>query len=179
MKTKYLDKKNWRRIKHSDYEEILTKYDGQSVLIGCFYIKKVYHPLIINIVGEKVKVVDNNYKWITMMGEDENFSLTVMFDDNDQPLQYYFDINKSHTLELGHARREDMYLDVLALPDGRSEIVDEDDVIRALKQGKMTPEERDFAYKIAYDLENLIQFQFDKVVNRGKFMYQAIMERKQ
>ncbi|OFL48868.1 hypothetical protein HMPREF2767_06995 [Nosocomiicoccus sp. HMSC067E10] len=176
MKTKYLNKKDWRRIRHSDYKEVLTTYEGKKVLIGCYYIHSVYHPLTVTIVGEKIKVADDNYKWITMMGEGDHYSLTVMFDENDEPVQYYFDINKSNTLELGRARREDLYLDVLALPDGRSELVDEDDIIRALKYGKVTPEERDFAYKIASDVERLIDYQFDEVVKSGQFMYE-MMER--
>lgn len=56
-----------------------------------------------------------------------------MYDAQDKPLQYYFDINDENIVEMGEARTHDLYLDVLVLPDGRYELVDEADVKRALK----------------------------------------------
>lgn len=57
-----------------------------------------------------------------------------MYDATDAPLQYYFDINEENILELGQARTHDLYLDVLVLPDGRYELVDEEDAKRALNK---------------------------------------------
>ena len=85
-----------------------------------------------------------------------------MYDERWQEIQYYFDINYSHTLELGKARREDLYLDVLVLPDGRYELVDEDDIKRAFKKGIISEEEKDFAYKTARDLMNEIDKDFSQ-----------------
>src|SRR5699024_12134459 len=47
------------------------------------------------------------------------------------------------------ARRKDIYLDVLALPNGEYELVDEKDIHRALKNRKITEADKDEAYSVA------------------------------
>lgn len=177
MKTKYLDKRKWRRLKRSFYKEVLTSYQETNVLIGALQIKEVKAPLTVKIIDQDVLVVDDHFTWLQIMPEDTNYSMTVMYNDKNNVVQYYFDINKSHTLELGKARREDMYLDVLALPDGRCEIVDEEDVVRAVKNKKMTHEEKEFAYKIANQLVDDINTDFNKFKELAQFAYQKVMER--
>ncbi|MBY8911079.1 hypothetical protein K6L05_15120, partial [Salinicoccus roseus] len=69
--------------------------------------------------------------------------------------------NIEHILELGNARRTDIYLDVLVLPDGRYELVDERDIKRALKRGHITESEHDYAYVVANQLMQDIEVDFD------------------
>ncbi|CAD2070548.1 DUF402 domain-containing protein [Phocicoccus pinnipedialis] len=177
MKTKYLDKRKWRRLKRSSYKEVLTSYQETNVLIGALEIKEVKAPLTVKIIDQEVLVADDHFTWLQIMPENTNYSMTVMYNDKNEVVQYYFDINKSHILELGKARREDMYLDVLALPDGRCEIVDEDDVVRAVKYKKMTTREKEFAYKIAHQLIEEIGNDFDKFKELAQFAYKKVMER--
>src|SRR5699024_11494517 len=73
---------------------------------------------------------------------ERKYSITVMYDEKWQTLQYYFDVNTKHYLELGNARRKDIYLDVLALPNGEYELVDEKDIHRALKNRQITEADR-------------------------------------
>lgn len=162
MKIKYLNKKKWRRLLRSKYDEKIISYQGSDILVGIIYMYKVRDPLVVSVVGEDTLVAANNYKWLQLMPASTNYSITVMYDEKWQEIQYYFDINKSHTLELGNARREDLYLDVLVLPDGRFELVDEDDIKRAFKKGRITAKERDFAYKVANDLMDDIANDFSK-----------------
>lgn len=165
MKTKYLDKRGWRRIIQSDYYETITTIDDEKLLIALIDMKKVRSPLLVNIVDKKVKVVDKDYKWLQIMPEKRPYSLTVMYDDQWNVLQYYFDVNKKHYLELGNARRKDLYLDVLALPDGRFELVDEADLRRAKRQHKISKKQVDEAYNTANHImkkikKNFSQFEF-------------------
>ncbi|WP_035856334.1 MULTISPECIES: DUF402 domain-containing protein [Jeotgalicoccus] len=162
MKLKYLDKKKWRRLVRSKYDETVLTYKGEKILVGMIHMHKVREPLVVPVVGKDTLVAANNYKWMQLLPENRNYSLTVMYDERWTEIQYYFDINYSHTLEPGKARREDMYLDVLALPDGRYELVDEEDIKRALKKGKITKKERDFAYQVANDLMHEIDSNFSQ-----------------
>lgn len=162
MKIKYLDKRGWRRLLRSDYKEKIIDYDGGRVLVGLIDIHKVRSPLTVPILDEKVRVCDNHYKWLQIMSENRNYSITVMYDDNDEVLQYYFDINVEHILELGNARRKDIYLDVLVLPDGRYELVDERDLKRAVKRGNITKDQHDYAYSVANELMDKIEADFSQ-----------------
>lgn len=152
MKTKYLDKKKWRRLVRSKYDETIITCQGEKILAGIIHMHKVREPLSVRVVGEDTLVVANNFKWMQLLPEKRTYSITVMYDEKWQEIQYYFDINYSHTLELGKARRQDLYLDVLVLPDGRYELVDEEDIKRAFKKGVISTKERDFAYRTAREL---------------------------
>lgn len=162
MKTKYLDKRGWRRLLRSDYKEKIIHHDGEEMLVGLLDIHKVRSPLTVPILDKKVRVCDDHYKWLQIMPRDGNYSLTVMYDDNDHVLQYYFDINVEHILELGNARRKDIYLDVLALPDGRYELVDERDIKRAVRRGHITEDQRDYAYSVANQVMQELEVDFNR-----------------
>ncbi len=149
MKMKYLDKRGWRRLLDSTYDELLTRFNGEEFLVGLIDMKKIRSPLVVPVVNKSVKVVDKNYKWLQILPKERNYSITVMYDDNWRVLQYYFDVNMAHYLEPGNARRKDIYLDVLALPDGEYELVDEKDIHRALKNKKITEADKNYAYEVA------------------------------
>lgn len=162
MKTKYLDKKRWRRLVRSKYDETIITINGERILAGMIHMHKVREPLSVPVVGEDTLVVANNFKWMQLLPEKHNYSITVMYDERWQEIQYYFDINYSHTLELGKARRQDLYLDVLVLPDGRYELVDEEDIKRAFKKGIISSKEKDFAYNTAAELMSEIDRDFEQ-----------------
>ena len=162
MKMKYLDKRGWRRLLDSTYDEMLTRFKGEEFLVGLIDMKKIRSPLVVPVVNKSVKVVDKNYKWLQILPRDRKYSMTVMYDENWKVLQYYFDVNTAHYLELGNARRIDVYLDVLALPDGEYELVDEKDIRRALKNNKITEAERNAAYEVARHIMDEIDRDFDQ-----------------
>ena len=162
MKTKYLDKKKGRRLVRSKYDETIITINGEKFLAGMIHMHKVREPLSVPVVGEDTLVVANNFKWMQLLPEKRNYSITVMYDERWQEIQYYFDINYSHTLELGKARRQDLYLDVLVLPDGRYELVDEEDIKRAFKKRIINSEEKDFAYQTANELMDEIDRDFNQ-----------------
>ncbi|WP_411843439.1 DUF402 domain-containing protein [Salinicoccus sp. HZC-1] len=152
MKTKYLDKRGWRRLLQSNYHEKIIQYQGEEILTGIIEIIKVRSPLTVPILNQEVLVCDDGFRWLQILPKNRNYSITVMYDDQWQAVQYYFDINIKHFLELKNARRVDVYLDVLALPDGRYELVDEFDIKRARSRREVSREQYDFAYSAANDV---------------------------
>jgi len=160
MKTKYLDKRGWRRLLQSDYHEKIIQYDGEKILTGIIEIKAVRSPLTVPILNQDVLVCDAGFRWLQILPESRNYSITVMYDKEWNTLQYYFDINFKHFLEPGNARRQDIYLDVLALPVGRYELVDEADLKRAQKRGEVSKEQFDFAYAAACEVMDELERDF-------------------
>ncbi|GAB3066315.1 DUF402 domain-containing protein [Salinicoccus sesuvii] len=176
MKTKYLDKRGWRRLLRSDYKEKIINYDGEKVLVGLIDIHKVRSPLTVPILDKKVRVCDNHYKWLQIMSENRSYSITVMYNDKGEVLQYYFDINTQHILELGKARRKDIYLDVLVLPDGRFELVDERDLKRAIKRGYITKEQHDYAYSVANEVMTKIETDFSQFETFVQYCQKSLIQ---
>ncbi|MHC0553174.1 DUF402 domain-containing protein [Salinicoccus sp. CNSTN-B1] len=74
--------------------------------MGLLEIHKVRSPLTVSILDERVKVCDNRYSWLQILPEKRKYSITVMYDARGKVLQYYFDINIKHILELGNARTQ-------------------------------------------------------------------------
>ncbi len=68
------------------------------------------------------------------------------------PLEYYFDINIKNITQKGNARTVDLCLDVLALPSGEYELVDEDDLMFALESEQITKKQFHEAYMIAHQI---------------------------
>lgn len=97
-------------------------------------------------------IMDNNYKWLEFYDYSSRIKLTAIYDENDEIIEWYFDIAR----EIGKYNEipyeDDMYLDVVVTPNGDIILLDEDELKEALDRKEMTKEEFDEAYKIANDL---------------------------
>lgn len=169
MKVKYIDKRHWRRIIDREYTEVKVNNNKFKGIIGLVTMKKVREPLEVSVAGQNIVVADDNYQWLQILPEKKRYSITVMLDDKGNPLEYYFDINIKNVTQKGNARTIDLCLDVLALPSGAYELVDEDDLLRALNQGQITKKQFHEAYIIAHQL--MIKIDTDFTTMQDKIMY--------
>nr|WP_275432198.1 DUF402 domain-containing protein [Staphylococcus sp. ACRSN] len=169
VKVKYIDKRHWRRIIDREYTEVKVNNNKYKGIIGLVTMKKVREPLEVSVVGQNIIVADDNYQWLQILPEKKRYSITVMLDDKGNPLEYYFDINIKNVTQKGNARTIDLCLDVLVLPNGEYELVDEDDLQRALDQGQITRKQYHEAYVIAHQL--MIKIDEDFKTMQEKIMY--------
>ena len=169
VKVKYIDKRHWRRIIDREYTEVKVNNNKFKGIIGLVTMKKVREPLEVSVVGQNIVVANDNYQWLQILPEKKRYSITVMLDDKGNPLEYYFDINIKNVTQKGNARTIDLCLDVLALPSGAYELVDEDDLLRALNQGQITKKQFHEAYIIAHQL--MIKIDTDFTTMQNKIMY--------
>lgn len=169
VKVKYIDKRHWRRIIDREYTEVKVNNNKYKGIIGLVTMKKVREPLEVSVVGQNIVVADDNYQWLQILPEKKRYSITVMLDDKGNPLEYYFDINIKNITQKGNARTIDLCLDVLVLPNGEYELVDEDDLQRALDQGQITRKQYHEAYVIAHQL--MIKIDEDFKTMQDKIMY--------
>nr|WP_207554667.1 MULTISPECIES: DUF402 domain-containing protein [Staphylococcus] len=179
VKVKYIDKRHWRRLLDHDYIEVKVNNNKFKGIIGLITIKKVREPLEVTVVGKKIVVADDNYQWLQILPEKKRYSMTVMFNDKGQPLQYYFDINLKNITQKGKARTLDLCLDVLALPNGQYELVDQDDLEYALKTKQITRKQYHEAYVIAHQLMIQIDEDFEGIERRAMYCYQKIKHKYQ
>lgn len=161
LKIKYIDKRHWRRLQKRDYKEIRLEDETFDGIIGLVTMRKVKSPLQVEVVGHSITVADAGYQWLQILPKDKFYSITAMYDNHGRPVQYYIDINEHNFIELGEARAHDLFLDVLVLPNGAYELVDEADLKFALKKGTITKEQYDFAYEIAQQLMKSVQDDFE------------------
>lgn len=177
VKVKYIDKRHWRRIIDREYIEVKVNNNKYKGIIGLVTMKKVREPLEVNVVGQNIIVADDNYQWLQILPEKKRYSITVMLDDKGNPLEYYFDINIKNVTQKGHARTIDLCLDVLVLPNGEYELVDEDDLQRALDQGQITKKQYHEAYVIAHQLMIKIDTDFQTMQEKIMYCYYKIKQK--
>lgn len=103
---------------------------------------------------EKRKILDKDFTFIGMYPKDENYCITAMYDEKLNIVQWYFDIAKNTGVENGIPYEDDLYLDVVLLPDGRINILDEDELLEANKLGDITKMDIEMAYKVK---DNIIE----------------------
>lgn len=77
----------------------------------------------------------------------KNWSVTTMFDDRDNIIQWYFDITKQNSIdENGQPFYDDLYLDIVVFPSGEVVLFDEDELKEALESGDITQSDFNLAY---------------------------------
>lgn len=87
------------------------------------------------------KIADDGWCWLSWMRPDFSWALTAMRDENGRWVQFYFDIVSDMGCDGdGRAWFEDCWLDVVALPDGRVFLLDEDELAAALAAGEISAE---------------------------------------
>ena len=179
VKVKYIDKRHWRRLVEREYTEVKVNNNRFKGIIGLVTIKKVREPLEVTVVGQNIIVADDNYKWLQILPDKKRYSITVMFDNKGNPLEYYFDINIKNITQKGNARTIDLCLDVLVLPNGEYELVDEDDLMYALQNKQISKKQYHEAYIIAHQLMIEIEDNFSEIQDKVMRCYHKINHKAQ
>ena len=125
-------------------------FDGYSVLLKLSNVDK---PLIVNNGDTSICIKDNDYTWIEVYPNNGNYAITIMYDDKGNLIEWYFDISKSVGIEDGIPYEDDLYLDLIITPDGEEIVIDEDELLEAKEEGKISQEDVDLAYSTLKLLE--------------------------
>ncbi len=125
--------------------------------------KKVSAPYLLN---SGICIQDNDYKWLEFYNYNSKVRMTAIYNENNEIIEWYFDIARSIGKEKGIPYEDDFYLDVVLTPKGKVILLDEDEFEEAFERKEMTKEEYDDGYRNAYDLmgklkgnvENVLKF---------------------
>lgn len=115
--------------------------------------KNIEKPLIVNNSRDNICIRDNNYEWIEVYPENGKYAITIIFDDNNNLIEWYFDISKNIGIENGIPFEDDLYLDMIITPDGEEIVIDENELLEAKDSGDITQKDVDSAYQTLRELE--------------------------
>ena len=122
--------------------------------IVCFVrLRNITKPKYIENGKEKICIINNGYSLIEAYPDNGQYALTIMFDDRGKLIEWYFDIARSVGSENGIPFEDDLYLDMAIMPDGEKIILDEDELLAARDEGKISQEDVDGAYRTLRELE--------------------------
>lgn len=102
-------------------------------------------------------IMDNNYKWLEFYDYSSRVKLTAIYDENNEIIEWYFDIAREIGKENGIPYEDDLYLDVVVTPSGDVILLDEDELKDAYDKKEMTKDEFDNAYKEAKKLMDKLE----------------------
>lgn len=131
VKRKYMRRDDWQRVLKKDYK-YLKEIDYTA---GLIHFLEIENDLTIKYpYGEKV-IVKKDYKWLEVAFRNKNYFATSMFNENDELLEIYFDINKgNHFDEDDNPYFDDMFLDVVLDNSGLIYELDFDELDEALNE---------------------------------------------
>lgn len=92
--------------------------------------------------GRKVKLIDTNYMWLKINFDNEDYSITAIFNEKMELVECNFDINlKSYENNIIIPSMKNFFINIVISADGRFYILNENLFLNARKSGLITTEE--------------------------------------
>lgn len=140
LKRKYGDRAGWKRLIRREFRQLSVTEENFTGDITLLTMLEVAEPAFFNYPNQQVCVVGNGYSWLQHFPKGEQFSLTTVFDERGQTVQWYIDICLQNGNDKGRPFMDDLYLDIIRLPNGDLIQKDADELEEALANGFITPE---------------------------------------
>ncbi|WP_423410158.1 DUF402 domain-containing protein [Heyndrickxia sp. MSNUG] len=132
LKRKYGDRAEWTRVTDRRFTQAYLDEVEFKGYVTYLKVLEVTEPLFVQYGEKKVCIVDNGFTWLQHFPQDEQFSVTTMFDSNGEIVQWYIDICHQIGIENGRPWLDDLFLDIVVLPTGEIFLIDEDELEEAL-----------------------------------------------
>ncbi len=178
MKINYADRQNDNNILSKKIKIINSQnlhFKGKITLIQIDKVKKEFIARRPN--GKSEIVIDNNYKILTFFPEKDSYCFSAMYNSNCEILQWYFDILKGsceHNSAIPYG--EDMYLDIVVLPNGEFYTLDEDELEEALAKKLITKTDFSNAYGSMNNVKQMIKSNFNKLKDFTESSFRTLIK---
>ncbi len=140
---------DWERVTKSASACLPLDFPGLKGIARLFEIRQVTAPLIVTLFGKRTVMADRGFYWLQIGSENENWWLTVQYEADGQPIQYYFDVTKNNTICGEESYYSDLFIDVVLLPDGTIITLDADELEQALAEGLIYEDDYRLAVSVA------------------------------
>ena len=124
------------------------------------------------IIKDNLCVIDNNYYVVEVVPKNENYAMRLFLDNNQKPLEYYFDICKNNGVDITTQVPfyDDLYLDITVL-NNEINILDKDELEQALQEKDITEEDYKLVMSIKDQLLKEISNKTNKYMNKDYTKY--------
>lgn len=125
LKRKYGSRYDWKRITKKTYKETFISTTQFKGYISLFAMNEVLEPLYMKYEGRTVCIADKGYSWMQHFPDGKRFSVTTVFNAENQVVQWYIDICKQNGYcDVNGPWMDDLFLDLIVLPTG--EVIEKD-----------------------------------------------------
>ncbi len=148
LKKRYADGRNKPNdILEKEFKNFRVDNDEFQGNISLLTIKKVREEWRVD--EEQRCILAKNYNWLEIYPDGEHFCISAVLDEKDNIVEWYIDIARMLGEEEGVPYEDDLYLDVVIVPDGRIHLLDEDELEDAYNRKEVSKKEFDMAYETA------------------------------
>lgn len=166
---------NMEIVKEGNFK--IKSFDNADFVGDVALIKfnKMNKPYMIENI--KLCMANDNYKWLEFYDYNKKYRLTAMYNENNEIIEWYFDIARKIGKENGMPYEDDLYLDVVVTPTGDITLLDEDELKEALDRFEVNESDYDMAYNEAKKLIELLEDNKDKLkVFTDKYLNEMLKE---
>lgn len=161
---KYADRSRWVRVARCCFAVYRLEEAEFRGYLTRLELLEVQEPLVVTELGEQRVIADAGFVWLQHFPDGGRYAVTTVFDAAGEAVHWYVDVaGEVGVTDEGVPYWTDLYLDVIALPDGRADVVDEDDVRDGLAAGDISEAEAALARAVATHVYQEVQ--------AGTFLY--------
>ncbi|MEM7131736.1 MAG: DUF402 domain-containing protein [Chloroflexota bacterium] len=147
LKRRHADRLDWQRVTKRRFTVKAFNAPPFQGLVTLLCIDAVTEPLYITTDVQNFCIADARYSWLQHFPRGTNYTVTTMFDDRGQVVQWYLDIVRQHGVdERGVPWFDDLYLDIIVTPKRMTAVLDEDELDDALERGIIDLSEHQLAW---------------------------------
>ncbi len=171
LKRKYGNRSEWKRVLEREYAQAFLDTEQFMGFITLLHTIKVSEPLFAFYEGKKVCIVEDGYMWLQQFPLEKKHSVTTMFDEKGNIVQWYIDVCLENGVVHGIPYMDDLYLDIILLPSGEVIQKDADELEAALAGGMINKSLYDSAcneMKVLTELINNGSFELLKLCHYHK-----------
>ncbi|GIP41102.1 hypothetical protein J31TS4_43820 [Paenibacillus sp. J31TS4] len=148
LKRKRADRSDWRRVTKRAYAQLTLTDEAFEGHVSLLRIDEVREPLHGRTAAGPLLIADKGYQWMLQIPAGRHHAVTTMFDPSGRIVQWYIDMYlRSGTDDRGVAWFDDLFLDLVAVPDGGLFIKDVDELREALRDGDIEEAEYVLAWR--------------------------------
>lgn len=140
MKIKYANNPNPKNILENTFKCIKVSdefFDGYISLVDVKKIRKIV--IVPRYGGRTQKVFDINNKWLLLYPKEKNYTITAMYDENYNFIEFYIDmVDKVGVTSSGIPYMHDLFLDVVITNEHEIYVLDQDELYEALQNHDIT-----------------------------------------
>lgn len=171
IKKKTMKREEWDYIKTKRY---ITK-DYPDKVIGLIIIDDINRPLIVEHDQKKLTIIEKNYKWLEVAPKKDNYFMTAMFDENDELIEIYFDINSGNFFEdIQNPFFYDMFVDLCITKDNSVDSMDEEELKKAYSEHVISDDEYNQILKDFNNLKEYLNNNKFEIVKECKIHYKSL-----
>lgn len=157
MIRKFVDRSNSIRVSKFKDKTIRIENEEFNGYIYGIFVEKANKKFEVSYKDEEFLILDDGYTWIQLIPLNEHYTVTIMFDEKKEIVQWYIDITNMNGIDSdGRIFYDDLYLDVVITKQRRVLLINEDEINHALDNFVITSEQYKNAYKQARDIMDKI-----------------------